>query len=142
MPVSVGSSICGWLNFSIVPIYLLRPDQALQPHSADNPKQGRAHHWDQPLEGKTLEGEKNKESKTQIVFIFCLVLLTVGEGSGCSIFPYEFQSLSQMKGSKNFGVGGMVRSEEVFALVALWQLCAEGLLHIQRSHLSLLQRRN
>lgn len=72
------SSHWWWLIFSGPPVRLLGPDQALPARSANYTRQGRAHHGDQPL------------SKTQIVFIFCSVLLTVEEGPGWGGFPYEF----------------------------------------------------
>lgn len=65
--------------------------------------------------------------KTTNYVHFCSALWTVEEGSEGSIFPYDFQLLSQKKGLENFAAEGVVRAGEVFVIAARYQSSSPSL---------------
>lgn len=86
-----GKSSCWWwLNFSIAPICLHGLDQVLPAHSANYPRQGRAHHGDQPL------------LKTRIVFIFVQCYCLWRKGQAVVFFHRNFSPSTKGRGWKVF----------------------------------------
>lgn len=101
-----GKSSCWWWPISSVPrIRLLGLDQVPLACSANDPRQGRAHHGDQPF------------FKTQIVFIFVQCYWLWRKSQAVVFFHVNFSPCTK-GGVRNSAVREMVSAGEAF--VQLW----------------------